>query len=101
MKRTVIILQGRIAEGKTTIANLIAASGGWQVEDFGRYGTRGVRELAKIPKLIICCDSVDEKKFHHWWSAVLADAQVFYWNIERKELVLKKPSTITFKNKHQ
>ena len=104
MKRVVIILQGRMAEGKTTIASLIAASGGWQVVDLNpRYLARtpGVRELAMQPKLIVCCEDVHAKKFHHWWSVVLADAQVFYWNIERRSIELQKPSTITFKNKHQ
>ena len=101
MKRTVIILQGPRACGKTTLAGLIATSGGWQVVDFNPHNIVGVRKLATHPKLIICCPDIDAKKLHHLWAAILADAQVFLWNIAPGSIVLKKPSTITFKNKHQ
>jgi hypothetical protein len=114
VKRTVIILEGPIACGKTTLAGLIAGvpvvelatAGGWHVTDFQpRPGRKditpcGVRELAEHEKLIICCEEFNPKKFYHWWAALLANAQVFYWRLERQDIVLKKPTTITFKQKH-
>jgi hypothetical protein len=99
MKRTVIIIQGPRSSGKTTLASLIATSGDWQVVDFNPHNLVGVRDLVNQPKLIICCTDIDAKKFHNWWSVVLADAQVFFWKIAVNSIVLKKPSTITFKNK--
>ena len=100
MKRTVIIIQGPRASGKTTLASLIAASGDWQVVDFNPHNLVGVRDLANRPKLIICCTDVDSKKYHNWWAVVLTDAQVFFWEIAVNSIVLNKPSTITFKNKY-
>ena len=108
-QRTVIVLEGPMGSGKTTIANLVAASAAaftpaavaWQVVDIHYLtGTPGIREIAKHPKLIICCHEFNEKKFHHWWKTVLADAEVFRWRIERLEVALNKPKSITFKNKY-
>ena len=100
MNRLVIIIQGPRASGKTTLASLIGTSGDWQVVDFNPHNLVGVRDLANHPKLIICCTDVDSKKFHNWLATVLAGAQVFFWNIAVNSIVLKKPSTITFKNKY-
>jgi hypothetical protein len=109
-ERIVIVLEGRMEAGKTTIATLIASgctnphtvspTSEWTVVDFGQHTPIGVRELAKHPKLIICCHEVNAKKYHHWWATLLANAQVFYWRIERQNIVLTKPKSITFKNKH-
>jgi len=60
----------------------------------------GIRELAKQTRIIVCCHDMQAKKFHHWWTAILADAQVFYWRLDRQQIVLTKPKSITFKNKY-
>ena len=113
-KRIVIVLEGPMGCGKTTLATLIASgctnpmavspATDWQIVDL-HYPTNsftaiGIRELAKHTRIIVCCDDLNAKKFHHWWTAILADAQVFYWRLDRQQIVLTKPKSITFKNKY-
>jgi hypothetical protein len=110
-ERIVIVLEGDMMAGKTTIATLIGSgcinphtmspTSDWMVIDFDPRIPMGVREIAKYPKLIICCHYID-KKYYHWWATVTANAQVFYWRIERptQTLNLTKPKSITFKNKY-
>ena len=118
-KRIVIVLEGKMMAGKTTIASLIASGctnqpptqcvdgvyfppstkSEWTVLDFDPRTPMCVREIANHPKLIICCHGID-KKYYHWWATVLANAQVFYWRIERQSIALTKPKSITFKNKY-
>ena len=113
-KRIVIVLEGPMACGKTTLATLIASgctnpmtvspTSDWQIVDLhypaNAVTACGIRELAKHTRIIVCCDDLNAKKFHHWWTAILADAQVFYWRFDRQQIVLTKPKSITFKNKY-
>jgi len=113
-ERIVIVIEGPMGCGKTTLATLIASgctnpmtvspTSDWQIVDLhypaNAVTACGIRELAKQTRIIVCCDDMQAKKFHHWWTAILADAQVFYWRLERQQLVLTKPKSITFKNKY-
>lgn len=91
MKRTVIILTGDCASGKTTLAQILTHDGqsggqtGIVIEDYdhNRITQVGFREIRQCyPRIVICCEAVTQE-LKEWIYELLADADVLIWRISR------------------